>query len=104
MLPVSIRSLSPLLGELLKELLPENAFAQVIIHVYVQADNRTTLIDAHHWVIPAEAGPPLTTDDTLFPECPDSYFVASSHVAGDVVRLPLSVFSCLHLGGRGELE
>jgi hypothetical protein len=77
---VSIRGPSPLhYGTL-----PENAFAFVVGSLFVRTDGGPSLIDASQMtVVPAEAGPPLSTDDSLFPQFAASYIVGFGCIAAD---------------------
>ena len=46
--------------------------------MYVRDDSEPSRIDANHMpVVPAEAGPPLATDETLFPPFPASNMMLS---------------------------
>jgi hypothetical protein len=83
--PVSVRSPLPLPAAVV----PANTFVYVAGRMSVRPGDRPTLIDAHDIVIiPADAGPPLSTDETLYPQSPATRVVACGRVSGNAFTLP----------------
>lgn len=78
--PLSIRGPTPIGGGTL----PGNVFAFVLGKLFVRTDGGPSLIDASQMaVIPAEAGPPLSTDESLFPQFSASYVLGFGRITPD---------------------
>ena len=85
LLDVSIRSPTPLQGNLI----PHNAFVFVVGPVCVRNEGEPSVLDADHMeIIPADAGPPLATDESLFAQFPASNIDAVGVLADGSYRMP----------------
>ena len=83
--PVSIRGPHPLRDGTM----PDNTFMFVVGSLFVRTDGGPSLIDASQMtVIAAEAGPPHSTDERLFPQFAVSYILGFGSIASDRYVLP----------------
>ena len=83
--PVSIRGPHPLR----QGTMPDNAFVFVVGSLFVRTDGGPSLIDASQMtVIAAEAGPPHSTDERLFPQFAASYILGFGCIASERYLLP----------------
>ena len=84
LLDVSIQSPTPVQGNLI----PHNAFVFVVGPVCVRNVGERSVLDADHMeIIPADAGPPLATDESLFAQFPASNIDAVGIIADGCYRM-----------------
>ena len=85
LLDMSIQSPTPLQGNLI----PHNAFISVVGPVCIRNIGECSVLNADHMeIIPANAGPPLTTNESLFAQFPASNIDAVGILADGSYRMP----------------